>query len=129
MFSFENRRFVPRQYLSTIPDGYQGINAPAALKLSKDGRLLFASNRGHDSISVFRIKDDDLLEPPQCFPSGSSGPRDIAADPEEKFMLAANETGNRVNVLAINHKDKTIEPTGNSVSLHRPSCIQFLTAR
>lgn len=127
VFSFVNSRFVSKQYISTIPDDYKGANAPAALKLSKDGRLLFASNRGHNSISVFHIKDDNSLELLQCFPSGSSGPRDFAIDPEEKFVLIANETGNQVNIQTINHETKSIKPTKYSVSLYRPSCVQFWT--
>lgn len=125
VFSFENNHFVPRQCISTIPDDFKGANAPAALKLSKDGKLLFASNRGHDSISVFHIKEDNLLERLYCCPSGNSGPRDFAIDPDERFVLVANETGNQVNVQTINHETRFIEPTGHFVNLHRPSCVQF----
>jgi len=89
--------------------------------------MLFASNRGHDSISVFNIKDDNSLELLHCLPSGNSSPRDFAIDPEEKFMLIANETGNQVNVQKINHETKSIEPTSYLISLYRPSCIQFWT--
>ena len=127
VFSFKNGQFVPKQYISTIPDDVKEPNAPAALKLSKDGGLLFASNRGHDSIAVFKIKNNGLLELSQCLPSGNSGPRDLAIDPQENFLLVANETGNQVNVLAINHKTKLIGATRYSASIHRPSCIQFGT--
>lgn len=125
VFSLEKGRFVPKQYISTLSDGEKGSNAPAAIRLSKDGNLLFASNRGHDSIAVFQIRDDRLLEPPLCFPSGNSGPRDFAIDPEENFIVIANETGNQVNVQRLDRESKSIGPTRYSVRLYRPSCVQF----
>lgn len=127
VFSLENHKFVPKQYIPTIPHDYKGENAPAALKIPKNGSMLFASNRGHDSISVFHIKDDNSLELLHCLPSGNSGPRDFAIDPKEKFMLITNETGNQINVQKINHKTKSIEPTSHFVSLYWPSCVQFWT--
>lgn len=125
VFSFESGRFVPKQYISTVPDAYQGWNAPAALKLSRDGHQLFVSNRGHDSISAFRIRDDNRLERMQCLSAGSSGPRDFSVDPQEKFLLAANETGNQVNVHKMSRNSNFMESTGYSVALYRPSCVLF----
>lgn len=127
VFSLESGRFVPKQYISTVFDGRKGPNAPAALKISKTGTLLFASNRGHDSIAVFQIRKNRLLDPLCCFSSGSTGPRDFALSPDEKFMLIANETGNQVTVKAVNPVSRATGPTAYSVRLHRPSCILVST--
>ena len=53
--------FERMQVISTLPDGYEGFNATAAIRLSKDGKYLYASNRGHDSIAVFSILADGSL--------------------------------------------------------------------
>ncbi len=50
------------QVISTLPDDYSGFNGTAAIRLSKDGKFLYASNRGHDSIAVYSILVDGSLE-------------------------------------------------------------------
>ena len=50
------------QVISTLPDDYSGFNGTAAIRLSKDGKFLYASNRGHDSIAVYSILADGSLE-------------------------------------------------------------------
>lgn len=123
----EDYRFEPLQYLSTLPAGFRGENTAAAVRLSPDGRFLYASNRGHDSIAAFRIRGDGLLEPAGFFPSGGRGPRDFAIDPRGEFLLAANEKSGNVSVFRLDRETGIPEPAGESVSLHSPVCVRFHT--
>lgn len=120
-------RFEPAQYISTLPIGFRGENTAAAVRLSPDGRFLYASNRGHDSIAAFRVCEDGLLEAVGFFPSGGRGPRDIAIDPQGEFLLAANEKSGNVAVFRLDRETGVPEPAGEGVSLHSPVCIRFHT--
>jgi 6-phosphogluconolactonase len=125
VFSLEQGRFRLKQDCPVLPYPGKGTNAPAALRLSGDGNWLFISNRGDDSIAAFRINGEGLLEPQWCVPSEGSGPRDFALDPEEKFLLAADETSGRVAVMAVEPGFRSLSFTGHSACLHRPSCVLF----
>ena len=123
----EDYRFEPLQYISTLPVGFRGKNTAAAVRISPDGRFLYASNRGHDSIAVFRICEDGLLRAVGFYPSGGRGPRDFAIDPRGEFLLAANEKSGNVAVFRLDRETGIPEPAGESVSLHSPVCIRFRT--
>ena len=133
VFRYETRdgkvRFEQVQELSALPEDFHGENTGAAVRLSPDGRFLYASNRGHDSIAVFRVREDGTLESAGFCPSGGRGPRDFAIDPRGEFLLAANEKSGNVAVFRLNSKTGMPEPTGEGASLHAPVCVCFRPER
>lgn len=88
--------------------------------------MLFASNRGHDSIAVYRIKERGLLEPVEIVPSGGRGPRDFELIGD--YMVVANQYSSTINVLKINQDkhslESVLEDTGIFCSTPHPCCIQ-----
>ena len=76
--------FERMQVISTLPDGYEGFNGTAAIRLSKDGKYLYASNRGHDSIVVYTILADGSLELLEIVPTHGQTPRDFDLTPDQE---------------------------------------------
>ena len=114
-----------RETVSTLPEGYSGANTAADVHLSPDGRHLYASNRGHDSIAVFRVEAEGgltLLGHQSC---GGRTPRNFAIDPEGKYLLAANQDTDNIAIFAIGD-DGLLRQTGD-VAFPSPVCIRFLT--
>jgi 6-phosphogluconolactonase len=116
--------FEKIQTISTLPEGFRGNNTTAAIRLSQDGNFVYASNRGHDSIAVFKVRDKEgTLELRTIMNSGGAVPRDFNVDPAGNFLLAVNQGSDNLVVFRID-KNGEIEKTGE-YPVPSPVCIVF----
>jgi 6-phosphogluconolactonase len=77
-------------------------NTAAAIRLTRDGKYLFVSHRGADTVSVFSVPEEGRsLSLLHNIPCGGRGPRDMVLTPDEKFILCANERSGDLTVLAL----------------------------
>lgn len=83
------------QTFSTLPKGEDQLKSGAAIRISDDGHFVYASNRGHDSLSVFEVNDEGKLIYVQNVHSYGKHPRDFEISPDQNFIVVANmETDN-----------------------------------
>lgn len=119
--------FKEEQYISTLPEGYTGETTCAAIHVSPDGNYVYASNRGHDSIAIFRIsKQTGKLEPIDYSPVLGNSPRDFSIDPTGKFLYAANQDSNTITSFSIDRESGKLQPLEQVISLPSPVCIKFI---
>lgn len=98
----------------------------AEIAVHPNGRFLYASTRGHDSIAMFRIVDDTPdLEWLGVEPIRGRAPRHFAIDPTGRFLLAAGHHSDTVAVFAINPDTGRLTFTGHSIEVPSPVCILF----
>jgi 6-phosphogluconolactonase len=115
------------QMISTLPDGYSETSHCADIHISSDGRFLYGSNRGHDSIAVFGIDAaSGRLEALGHTPTGGRNPRNFAIDPSGQFLLAANQDTDNIVVFRIDPASGRLTQTGTEVRVPKPVCIKFL---
>ena len=119
----ENGVLEAIQTISTLPDGFSGRSIAAHLAVSPDGRFLYASNRGHDSIAVYEIKEDGKLRAPDFISSFGQTPRHFAITPDGQSLVVANQDSNNVVVFAIDQVDGLLHPTGEELTIARPTCV------
>lgn len=125
-YSETDYKFSVVQYISTLPDGYEGENAPGAIHISPDGKFLYASNRGHDSIAVFKInKSSGKLELVSHSATEGKYPRDFEIDPTGKYLYVANQLSDNVTAFAICSDTGKLEPLGITYNIPSPVCIKF----
>ncbi|GHT58235.1 hypothetical protein FACS1894109_12150 [Spirochaetia bacterium] len=96
--------FENLQNISALPRGKKIDSIAAAIRISIDGKFLYASNRGHDSIAVFKVLKTGLLEFIEAVPSGGTSPRDFILDPSGNFLLALHQRSDNLVVFKVNHK-------------------------
>lgn len=114
------------QTVPTLPASYEGENACADIHLSPDGRFLYGSNRGHDSIAVFAVGEDGALSFVEHAPVLGRHPRNFALSPDGRFLLAANRDTNHIVVFARDADTGKLQPTGHRLELSKPVCVKFL---
>ena len=119
VFQKEEGRYTLIQEADTLPADFKGKNISAAIKRSKD--LLFTSNRGHDSIAVFRIRKDGMLTPTGIFPSGGKTPRDFEIF--DGLLAAAHQDSDSLTVLKIDRERGALSLTDLHAELVKPCCI------
>ncbi|NQT00869.1 MAG: lactonase family protein [Planctomycetes bacterium] len=115
------------QTITTLPSGFDGSNSCAEVRVHPNGKFLYGSNRGHDSIVVYRINSaKGTLTFVEHETADIKTPRNFNIDPTGRFCLVANQGKNSIVVFRINQKTGALEPTGNKISIGRPVCVRFL---
>jgi 6-phosphogluconolactonase len=113
--------------VSTLPPGTTVTNYPAEIALRPDGPLLYASNRGHDSLAVFAVAPvTGALKLAALEPCGGKGPRHFALDPSGRWLLAANQGSDSVSVFRVDEFTGRLAPTGQSIAVGAACCVVFL---
>ena len=117
------------QILSTLPDGYAGESAIAAVRVTPDGRFVYASNRGHDSIAHYASdQQTGLLEYRGSVSTQGRTPRDFNIDPTGTFLFAANQDSDSIVHFRIDQQTGKLSPTGQVTAVDTPVCIEFFPA-
>ncbi|MGE5426553.1 MAG: lactonase family protein [Methylococcaceae bacterium] len=115
------------QTISTLPKDFKGESWCADIHISDNGKFVYGSNRGHNSISVFsRDIKSGKLELIQTIPVEGNWPRNFTLDPTGRFLLVANERSNDITVFKIDEPTGKLKYTGIKVQNQSPVCLQFL---
>ena len=123
----QNGSLSEPQVVSTLPKDFHGRNDDAEIALHPSGMGLYASNRGHDSIAVFRgagVKG--AMTPVGIFPTGGKEPRHFAVDPTGWFVLAENQYSNSIVVLRVNLPTGDLREVSSTENVPSPVCLVFL---
>jgi 6-phosphogluconolactonase len=111
----------------TLPADFQEKNSTAAVHVSRDGKTVYGSNRGHDSIAIYRFDDQSgALKLLGHQSTEGKTPRDFKLTPDGRFLLAENQNSDSIVALAIDEKTGMLTPTGKRIDVPKPSCIEFL---
>ena len=115
------------QMLSTLPDDFVGRNDDAEINVHPNGKWLYASNRGRDTIAVFSISPaDGSLTHAGEFPSGGKEPRHFTIDPTGNFLLAENQNTNSIAVFRIDAASGALSQVSLAGDIPSPVCLTFL---
>jgi len=116
------------QVISSVPEGFDGQSYTADVKTTPDGRFLYCTNRGHDSIAVYAIGDDGRLSMVEIRESLGTFPQNLAITPDGSTLLCANMAGEGENiaVFRIDGASGRLEPVGEPTPVVGPSCIMIV---
>lgn len=117
--------FVELEVCSTLPDDFGDTSYCAHIAMSRDGRFLYASNRGHDSIAVFRVTEDGVPALVQWQSTLGRHPRHFSLTPDESHLLVANRDSDNIVVMARNRESGELTPTGTVLGVPAPVCVLF----
>ena len=110
---------------STLPENFTEPSFCADIHLSADGKFLYGSNRGHNSIAVFSVSDEGKLDLIDTVSVEGDWPRNFALSPNGEYMLVANQKSNNITVFKIDTKTGIPSYTGQQTSLSMPVCLKF----
>ena len=117
---------TPRQTVATLPTGFAGENSCAEIRLSPDGRFVYGSNRGHDSIAVFsRNRTDGTLALVEIVPCGGKHPRNFNLTPDGRWLVCANRDTNNLVSFRVDPMTGRLSPSGHTATIPSPVCVLF----
>jgi len=128
-FDTLNGALNPLQILSALPSTFTGNSRAAEIMLSTNGRTLYASNRGHDSIAVFRVDSDTgLLHFLEAIACGGSTPRFFTLSPDNRFLFVLNEDSHEIVTFSVNAETGQLSHAHLAAKCGSPVCMVFSAA-
>jgi 6-phosphogluconolactonase len=122
-----NGALVPIETVSTLPSDFSGTSYCADVHVSRSGKFLYGSNRGHDSIVVFEIDSrTGKLKLVEHVSTEGKWPRNFTLDPTGQFLLVANQRTDNVVTFSIDATTGRLKPTGGVEEIPAPVCLKFL---
>ena len=113
--------------VSSLPDTFDGQKSGAEIAVHPSGKFVYASNRGHNSIAVFKVNPDTgKLSFLQHQNTHGKTPRHFAIDPIGQWLLVENQDSGNIVVFRIDTQSGRLTETGETVSLGSPVCIAFV---
>src|SRR5260370_36616066 len=120
----------PVLLVSTRPADFTGQNSTAEIAVDRQGKFLYGSNRGHNSIAVFAIDSHKgTLKPVEQTPTQGKTPRNFAIDPTGAYLFAANQNSGNVVVFRIDPQTGRLTPADQKMEVPFPVCVVFVAAR
>ncbi|HSM23790.1 MAG TPA: lactonase family protein, partial [Anaerolineaceae bacterium] len=129
VFQYEGQagRLRKIQTVSTLPEEFDGASTCAEIQISPSGKFLYGSNRGHDSIVVFAIdQNDGKLSYVGHKSTQGKSPRHFIIDPDGLFLLVANQDTDNVVVFRVDPISGKLSDTGHATHVPTPVCIKIL---
>ncbi len=126
-YDAERGAFTALHTLSTLPAGWQGENSTAEIALHPNGRFLYVSNRGHDSIAIFAVDaaTGQLTAAGHASTQGRT-PRCFALDPTGAYLYAANQRSDTLVAFRVDGATGRLTPTGQVTHSPTPVCVLFV---
>jgi 6-phosphogluconolactonase len=129
VFSYDASRGLlhPIQSISTLPPEFKGHDQSAEIQIDRTGRYLYASNRGHDSITVFSIDPQSgKLDQRQTASVLGEWPRSFVLDPTGRFVLVANQNSNDLTLFTIDPANGQLQPAAADTRVHISAPVDVL---
>ena len=118
------------QTISTLPEGqsFKSGYSTAEIQVHRSGKFVYGSNRGHDSIVVFRV-DPETGKLTHVENESTQGrtPRNFGIDLSGEYLFAANQGSDSVVVFRIDQQMGALSPTGQTVQVPTPVCVKFMS--
>jgi len=124
-YDAESGQLNERMTLSTLPEDFTGDNICAEIALSADGRFVYGSNRGMDSIVVFAVDAETAnLTFIEHVSTHGGHPRHFTVTPDGGYLIAANRDANNLVVFSIDPGTGRLTFTGNTAEVSKPVCVK-----
>ena len=116
---------TPRQSISTLPAGYADPTTTAEVRVHPNGRFIYGSNRGHDSIAVFAVNAaNGTLTPIEIVPSGGKTPRNFSLSPDGRWLVCGHQGTELLTVVRVDAATGRLTRTPHTANV--PACICVL---
>jgi 6-phosphogluconolactonase len=116
-----------QQTISSLPADFRGENTTAEIRLSRDGRFIYVSNRGPDSLAVFaRDPAAGTLTLVEIVPCGGKYPRNFALSPDGRWLVCANRDTDNLVVFRVDPATGRLTLTAPSATIPQPVCVLFV---
>ena len=112
--------------VSTLPGGPVAGNSTAQVCVHPNGRFVYGSNRGDDSIVVYEVAKDGRMSFVERVSTGGKTPRNFNLDPSGRFLWAANQSSDSISIFSVDPRSGRLTRHGKPVTVGSPVCVVFV---
>lgn len=110
-----------------VPAEARDHNHCADIQISPDGRFIYGSNRGHDSVAIFAVdQETGALSLVDFTPCGGATPRNLCLTPSGGHLFSANQNGDRISIFARDARTGRLTDTGQAIAIGTPMCVRII---
>ncbi|MER8630914.1 lactonase family protein [Mesorhizobium opportunistum] len=110
-----------------VPAEARDSNHCADIQISPDGRFVYGSNRGHDSVVIMAVdQQTGALGLVGYVPCGGATPRNLALTPSGGHLFSANQNGDRISIFARDADSGMLADTGRAIGIGTPMCVKIV---
>lgn len=120
-YQSEDGSLTYQSRISMIPDSHTDFNSGAAIRVSADGKFVYASNRGHNSIVVYKVADDFSLSLVEYKPSEGDFPRDFNLTSDQAFLVVGHQNSDQLTLFG--RDDETGKLNLLQKDVYAPECV------
>lgn len=120
----EKNGFEKGEHFSMLPKNFSGENTGADIHISTDGKFLYASNRGHNSIVIYGVGDNGDLQVLGHESVKGEGPRNFTLSPDGSYLLVANQHSNNIISFKRDHTTGLLSFV-DEIQAPSPVCLLF----
>lgn len=126
VYTREKQLWTLKQEISINTDDFTGSNGAAEIKMSKDGKFIYASNRGDaNTIALFKIENKGALVKQAVYNVLGKNPRNFTFSPNGNFLLVGNQNSNEIVVFNVDKKLGSLADSGQRIPVVAPVCLVF----
>ena len=115
------------QHIPTIPQDFTDTNYCADIHIDPSGQFLYGSNRGHDSLAIFKINQENgTLENIDYQSVYGKWPRNFLIDPKGEFVFVVNQNSDNLVIFKLNNKNGKLEKISDNTIIPKPVCVKIL---
>lgn len=127
-YNAETGEFSEKQTILAKPADFQGTNDASAIHITSDGKFLYTGNRGHNSITSFKVDENSgELTLLGFTASGGEWPRDFVLDPSENFLIASNQHTGNIVLFERDNQTGELTQTDQIIDVPEVVCVKFLS--
>lgn len=118
-------KLTPIETQNLLPDDFEDTNTSADIHVTADGRFVYASNRGHNSLACFKIMENGTMQLVDRYPSDGERPRNFLITPDDKYILVANRQSNKVVQFSRDMETGTLTKVTEFPDIPQALCIKM----
>jgi 6-phosphogluconolactonase len=125
-FVRDGHKLEKKESISTLPVDFKEPNATAEIEIHPNGRFLYASNRGHDSIAAYQIDPTSgALTAMGQTVADVKNPRHFTIAPGGAYLIVAGQDSDNLHVLSVDPQSGKLTPTAHKLQVPSPICLVF----
>ena len=114
--------FTLIQVIHCVPRHFHGFSSAAAIHMTSSGKHIIVSNRGHDSIVLYRVNQETGKITLLYMVHTGKGPRDFNII-DDRYIVVASQEDDRLELYTFDEEKEEIKPTGNTLDIIQPVCV------
>ena len=122
VYQYEDGHFTLIQVIHCVPRHFHGFSSAAAIHMTSSGKHIIVSNRGHDSIVLYRVNQETGKITLLYMVHTGKGPRDFNII-DDRYIVVASQEDDRLELYTFDEEKEEIKPAGNTLDIIQPVCV------